>query len=259
MKFRILKSIGVVILFVIASLALLLVGLTSVLLWPRPLPPERVCSLSASSIIQLGSHQFRISSDLRGAYILRNGPLIGNIDNRVRHLTKICPSYPNEVFERRYLSIESPSPKDLTDQHLPFAANIALRLNDDPAKDIYETNGAGFESTGDLTKGYSTKEKRYVGTGVMSNATMFLTKDPSFVTPKGNPMVFGCYMGPGPRGRRCFTWIDLGNNLSLDYYFFDSEYPVSEWQTLHEDVLSFLSSIKISSLPPDNSLPSDSE
>lgn len=224
--------------------------------------PERVCTYKGDSVVKLGSHKFLIPSTLRGAYITGNTRLVANLNSfprkprkwRQKPYWKVCPTGPNSEFVRNHFSIFAPIRSELTDAHVPFAANINLRsLKRTPKRgDIFSwstTKYGDWETSGD----YQTKIHIFtgIGGGGAWRVRIFVTKDKDFLTPGGNPVGFQCESGGRniPRLKKCSTWFAWSDDLLVSYSFSDQDYPMDEWRMLHEQVVEFISSIELSEDP----------
>lgn len=214
-----------------------------------PMPPERICETNGHSTIRIGTHSFRIPSEFRGAYIAQNGPTIANIERNQMHLTKICPEGPNSVFERKQLLITGPPKSQSTEGRSPFATTITINYRDGGAQD-FEVNPAIVElEEYPPNREYRTSVQKYGGTASMANSEIFLSTDKEFTTPSGNPVGFGCYLRGFVRtlmrGRECYTWFTWGDNVYVNYSFFDKDYPTEEWKGLYKRVIDFIRNIEI--------------
>ena len=249
-----LEEIFAYILFLIALVIIFLIGLFADIVdffESFAEIPERVCELDDYSVVTLGKHRFRIPSTLRGAYISGNGRPIGNIDYRHLPYNKICPTTSNSEFVRGHLSIYAPMRSDLTDTHLPFAANIILKRTSG-RKDIFEDLEIGkygdWESSGD----FHTKMSGFtgIGGGGAWGVRLFVAKDEHFVTPSGNRVGFQCETGNyGFRVKACRTWFAWSDDLQVSYSFNDQQYPIEDWRMLHTQVIDYITSIELGSEP----------
>lgn len=107
---------------------------------------ERVCDYKGDSIVALGEHKFLVRSTLRGAYIDRNGISATKMERRQKPYWKICPTASNNEFNRKHFSIYAPIRSELTETHLPFAADITVTLQKvPPLVQIYTKGGMSLE------------------------------------------------------------------------------------------------------------------
>jgi hypothetical protein len=224
--------------------------------------PERVCNFKGDSVVKLGSHKFLIPSTLRGAYITGNTRLVANLNSfprrprkwRQKPYWKVCPTGLNSEFVRNQFSIYAPIRSDLTDTHLPFAANINLNSlkGSQERRDIFSWNSTkcgDWETSGD----YQTSVRSFAGMsrGKGWSVRDFITKDKEFVTPSGNPVGFQCELGGRniPRLKKCRTWFAWSDDLRVSYSFSDQDYPIEEWRVLHEQIVEFIGSIELPDEP----------
>tara|TARA_R110000744_G_scaffold310458_2_gene418153 strand:+ start:139 stop:840 length:702 start_codon:yes stop_codon:yes gene_type:complete len=196
---------------------------------------ERTCEVNGTSLVEVGTHTFAISSDLRGAYIAGNGPLLGNMSKTERAFSKICPAVDGDVLVVNQLSIFSPARNELTPQHFPEAVSVLISWDEKEGIDLVQTrNWEKFDLT-EVGDGFLSTQNGSVG---MGSAEMFLQVEVTAETPKGNPVAFSCYYQKTARGRDCFTWWYDREGLYFGYNFFDRDYPREEWLALHSRVLS---------------------
>lgn len=215
--------------------------------------PERVCEIDGDSIVRLGEHKFKIPSTLRGAHINGNGPSGTQMKRRHMPYTKICPTGPNSEFVRRQLLFHAPVRSELTDKHLPFAANITVSLRKPPQTDLFERRKTSKDFEWASDGDYQTRIRTFTGIagGGAWSVRIFVTKDEAFVTPRGNLVAFQCPIGgSNKRGfRRCTTYFALSDDLKVSYAFNDGDYPIEEWRTLHGQVVGYIDSIKLKDDP----------
>lgn len=222
---------------------------------------ERVCDYKGDSIVALGEHKFLVRSTLRGAYIDRNGISATKMERRQKPYWKICPTASNNEFNRKHFSIYAPIRSELTETHLPFAADITVTLQKGtPARsDLYEgrnvTRAGDWKSSGDFHTRIHTFTG--IGGGGAWSVRLFVANDEKFVTRGGNPVAFQCSVGGKSKRdiKRCMTFFAWSDDLRVSYAFNDQDYPIEEWRILHGQVIDYIKSISLPVDPePKNSM-----
>ena len=195
---------------------------------------ERVCDSEGVSTIIVGETTFQISSKVQGAYLGGNGPLLGNLNERERTNTRICPPSDGQPVFARRISFFSMEVQDTAGEDVRLPVDVRISHSPDTSADLYELRNWSALEFQDAGEGFRSTSNGSVGMGA---AEVFVNETASLKTPKGNPVMFGCYYGQNKRGRNCFTWWSDGADVLYEYDFYDGDIPRSEWLSLHERIV----------------------
>ena len=185
------------------------------------------------SNLQVGDKVLSMPKDIQGIHL--DGQVF--LKNKQG---KICDYKSNLPAKIAGFSIETPKATQRINDTPPPATLIIIRAKPEGAEDFFILDHQN-QNTGPIS-GFRSGEIKYAGTGVMANASYFISEKEKFHTPKGNPVTFLCHQNKNQK--ECYTWFAWTDKVQVEYQFFDSDYPSTQWEVLHQNIWDFLKKIE---------------
>ena len=195
--------------------------------------PIAKCEQVGAVNVRVGDAVLRIPSRIIGVEISKAGDRFEINKPRSPELSRACPEDYSGAPEAQSILIRSPGRNKLNENTLSIAVNLKISKAGPEFHSLYGIRDWNNFELQPAVSNFVTTGSAMVGA---ASSDLFIYQGEGAEMSPGEPLTIACYKEPAKLEDDCFTWFELSQGVSVEYSFKSSEYPISEWISLHRAV-----------------------